>query len=99
METWKYRHGDMETWRHGDVEMWIHGDTETRRHGDMETWRCGDMESWRQGNGDKEIETWTWGHRDIKRKTENRSSGDFAKSVFFLLIMQTEVCHLSEVTD
>jgi hypothetical protein len=43
METWRWRHGNMETYRHGDIETWRHGDMETWRHGDMETWRHGDI--------------------------------------------------------
>ncbi len=35
METWRWRHGSMETWRHGDMETWRHGDMETWRHRNM----------------------------------------------------------------
>ncbi len=79
METWTWRHkdmetrgkGDKETCKHGDmetyVETWRHGDMETQRHGDpdTETRRHGDMETRRQGD----IETWrhgdteTWKHK------------------------------------
>jgi hypothetical protein len=52
-------------------------------HGDKWTWGLGDME-----NG--VIETRTWRHQ-----TEYRSPGDFPYSVYRLLIVQTEVCHLS----
>jgi hypothetical protein len=36
METWSWRHEDMDTWTHGDMD--------TLRHGHMETWTHGDME-------------------------------------------------------
>jgi hypothetical protein len=51
METWKHGDIDIETWkwRHGDIESWRHGDMETGRHGDMEAWRHG------YGHGDMEI--------------------------------------------
>jgi hypothetical protein len=66
---------------------------ETWRHGDMETWRYEDMETWR--HGDIDMETWKHGGiGDIRRKTENKSQGNFPKSVYRLLIVQTEVCRL-----
>ncbi len=46
METWTWRHGDIETCRYGykDIETWIHGEMETGRHGNMETRRHRGME-------------------------------------------------------
>ncbi len=32
IETWRWRHENMETWRHGTMETWIHRDVETWRH-------------------------------------------------------------------
>jgi hypothetical protein len=47
METWRHRHGDVETWR-----QW--------RHGDIETWRHGGMEAWRHGHADIDTSNGTW---------------------------------------
>ncbi len=48
---------------------------------ELEPQKYGQMGTWRHG-----------GHRDIKRKMENGSPGDFPFSFNRLLIMQTEVC-------
>ncbi len=57
METWTWRHGDMETWKHRDR----HGDMKTSR---METWRHGEKETWRHGPRSMDMETtngkWKW---------------------------------------
>jgi hypothetical protein len=37
LETWKM---ETWTWRHGNMEIWRYGDMETRRHGE---WRNGEM--------------------------------------------------------
>jgi hypothetical protein len=50
------------------------------------------METRRHGQGDMETCTWIHGHRDIKRKMENGSPGDFPVSVYRLPIVQLKVC-------
>jgi hypothetical protein len=69
------RHGDMEmeTWEHGDMKALRRGDMEVCRHGNIETLTHGGTEAWRHGD----METWRHGHGDIKRKTENGSTGNF----------------------
>ncbi len=72
------------TWKHGDVDM---------RHGNMKRWRHGDkdMETWKHEHGDMSMETWTL----RQNQTINGSPDHFPLSVYYLLIVQTEVCHLS----
>jgi hypothetical protein len=44
---------EIETWKHGDIDM---------RYGNVETWKHGDRETWTLGQGDTDMEIWTWRH-------------------------------------
>jgi hypothetical protein len=48
-------------------------ETWSMEHGDLETRICRDVETLRH----EDIETWRLGHKDIIRKTENKSPGKF----------------------